>query len=239
MVRGRPKKSSNVECICRGCGKKFMLADWAVAKMGRGKFCSRSCYLANVGMRCQRSTLAIDPEPKKCELCNKEFFVGGEGRPKRKQRFCSMSCATNAKYAWGILKGGSKKGRMINHDKGYFAYLRASKHPTNGDIRQVAGFYEGEGWSILLKNKDGSPKTQEVCIGQKDRWTLDQLRELFGGYVTNQGIYQTGQYKGRHRGYTWAIHGPPRPRLSHDHLQFPVPAQTGQDPGSPGGLNAK
>src|SRR3990167_6481085 len=122
--RGRPKKCPDVECICRKCEKKFSLPEWAVVKMGRGKYCTRACYESSTG---PHRNHFVPPETKHCGLCEKEFLVGGFGRPKRRQQFCSMSCATNAKYKWGILKGGSKKG---HHLGSMFDHLRPLKSPT-------------------------------------------------------------------------------------------------------------
>jgi hypothetical protein len=207
MPRGRPKISIDVECACIKCGTKFLVRSWQI-KDGRGKFCSRACY-ETPGAHRERPGLKVEPTKKQCELCGAEFLIGGLAhRGSQGRRFCSNSCSTKWKYRERILVGGSKKGRILNHQDGYFERLKAAKHPTTGDIQWAAGIYEGEGWCQIMKNPDGTTKTQNASVGQKDRELLDKMRDLFGGYVTDQGLFRTGDYIGKYRGYTWAIHGP-------------------------------
>ena len=197
---GRPKKSVEVRCACQKCGREFFIREWA-HRAGRGKFCSRACY-ETPGKHRKRPSFIVAPEIKECEVCGKKFEVGGAGRPKRGQRFCSMSCATNAKYRWGILKGGSKKGRLVNHDAGYFEHLRPAQSTTTWDIAWAAGVYEGEGWC-------GKGNTQMIGVGQKDRWLCDRLRSLFGGRVNERKrIGGSGPYADRHGGFIWNVSGP-------------------------------
>ena len=213
MPKGRPRLSRDVECACIKCETKFLVREWQI-KDGRGKFCSRSCY-ETPGPHRERPTLRAEPSKKLCELCGKEFLIGGlahRGRPG--QRFCSMSCATRYKYREKILKGGSEKGRRINHQVGYFERLNRSQIPTTLDIAWAAGIFDGEGSCSSIKNPDGTLKTQQVSVGQKDRWMCDRLRDLFGGYVSDHGIRHWDHWigkknhRGTHAGYSWHIHGP-------------------------------
>jgi len=196
---GRPRKSADVECTCQKCERKFLAPDWAI-RSGRGKFCSRECY-QSAGSHRKRPGLVVKPSLKRCEMCGREFLTKGLGRPRQTQRFCSLSCSTNAKYRWGILKGGSKKGRIVNHESDYFQHLRPTIHPTTWNITWAAGIYEGEGWC-------GKGNSEMAAVGQKDRWLCDKLRDMFGGYVSDEGVYKSGKYEGKKRGFSWHISGP-------------------------------
>lgn len=241
MRTGRPKKSTDVECTCIVCGAKFVLPSWKV-KAGKGKFCSDVCY-KKPGEHRQRPKQKIIPIAKACECCGKEFLVGGLGNRRKSTQFCSRGCKSKFLHQIGVLKGGSNVGRILDHAKGHFEYLRAkcskeylhecvcgrlwtckldvketdahiSAALTTGDIQWAAGIYDGEGSCQLLKNKNGTVKTQHVSVGQKERWMCDRMRDLFGGYVSDEGVYACDHlvgkvnYKGRHRGYSWHIHGP-------------------------------
>ena len=197
---GRPRSSVAIEVECQKCHRKFSVPNWAI-KAGRGKFCSRACYESG-GEHRKRPSLEVEPELKRCEMCDKEFLTRGLGRPRSTAKFCSINCATNAKYKFGILKGGSEKGRQVDHENSeFFAHLRPIQHPTTLDIAWAAGVYEGEGWC-------GKGNTQSAAVGQKERELCDRLRDLFGGYVSDCGTYRTGRYEGQHKGYQWVIHGP-------------------------------
>ena len=210
---GRPKLSKDVECECIKCGKHFLVREWQ-AKDGRGKFCSRECY-ESPGPHRARPSLVVEPTRKICEQCQREYLIGGLAhRGSYSSRFCSISCASRYNYRRGKLKGGSPKGRIRNHQVGYFERLNRTIIPTPMDIAWTAGWFDGEGWCSLLKNPDGSPKTQHVGLGQKDRWICDRLRDLFGGYVSDNGVELNDRIvgkrnlKGLHKGYAWHIHGP-------------------------------
>lgn len=55
-------------------------------------------------------------------------------------------------------------------------------HPTLMEIAWAAGIYEGEGCASVIKLRSNNC-TMSVIITQKDRWLLDKMRDLFGGYV--------------------------------------------------------
>ena len=57
-------------------------------------------------------------------------------------------------------------------------------HPSILDIAWAAGIFEGEGTcrrSHGVKDPYGS---MAITVGQKERWILDKLRDLFGGRVS-------------------------------------------------------
>src|SRR5882672_3164437 len=71
----------------------------------------------------------------------------------------------------------------------------ANQSPSIGDIREVAGFYEGEG---CFNNKNNYPIIQLV---QNDREKLDWIQNRFGGKIY-------GPYTGKPAGndyYTWIL----------------------------------
>ena len=78
----------------------------------------------------------------------------------------------------------------------------------------AAGVFDGEGYSIRLKNRNGERLgTQQVGVGQKDRWLCDRLQSLFGGRVYDCGIVKYDRivgkrnFKGEHAGYKWDMTG--------------------------------
>ena len=70
--------------VCAVCGKEFNVKP-AKLKIGRGKYCSRECYL--IKQRSQKTVL------KKCPVCGKEF----KKSDKPKNIYCSRECSNKAK----------------------------------------------------------------------------------------------------------------------------------------------
>lgn len=83
---------SSVERRCLICQKVFTVIP-AKIKVGKGKFCSKKCYLVDHS----KNTWSMGI----CLGCNKEFKY----RTKRKQTCCSLSCNT----AWKKKKNKTKK----------------------------------------------------------------------------------------------------------------------------------
>lgn len=178
---GRPKRSRDIECICRKCGQKFLKPDWAI-RSGEGKFCSRTCY-ESAGPHRARPGRRIIPLIKACEECGREFEMGGRGRPPKKRQFCSASCAVKAKWRLGQISGGSLSGWRMEE-------LDATEHPAMIQIAWAAGVYEGE----------GSASHDGIQLAQKDRWLCDRLRALFGGSIGHYDDAYGGHYRWRMTG---------------------------------------
>lgn len=70
--------------------------------------------------------------------------------------------------------------------------LAPVEEATSNDIRWAAGFFEGEG-AVNYRNRNAQ-------ISQKDPWTLEHLRALFGGSIYKE--------KRRESSYVWNICGP-------------------------------
>jgi len=102
-----------------------------------------------------------------------------------------------------------KVNRRIKFLKGN-SFLKKSLAPTVKptllDIVWAAGIYEGE----------GSCNHYRLYVGQKDRWILDKLRNLFGGSVSCQlcksGIYNWTLSGARGRGLAMTIYSFLSPR---------------------------
>lgn len=73
----------------------------------------------------------------------------------------------------------------------------ASKKPTLNDIHWLAGLFEGE----------GSVSTRGIRIPQKERETLDRVRQLFGGRVTGHHLAMGGIIPPVPM-FSWAAYGP-------------------------------
>lgn len=87
--------------------------------------------------------------------------------------------------------------------------LAPTERATTNDIRWAAGFYEGEGTA-------GRHATEHVTISQKDPWTLERMRALFGGSIYKlDPKYCCAQWSvtgARARGFLMSIYGLLSPR---------------------------
>lgn len=72
-----------------------------------------------------------------------------------------------------------------------------------GDIRQAAGFYEGEGCCVRKRSGGKSWGDVVIAVPQKDPWPLYWLKERFGGSVYSWKVSGTGAPYHR-----WDIGGP-------------------------------
>ena len=187
MKRGRPKTSQDVPCVCQMCGKPFIVPDY-VARLG-AKFCSRACYLKPGPHRKRRP---IEPGVRVCPICQTTFEVGGRGRPRTRQTWCSRECSVKDKLARGLYQGGSKQG----HHYGWRnAMLDATEHPTTRDIIWTAGFYEGEGSCAATGG------SHHVHIGQKNLWPLQRMQRWYGGALSQRLSARAPDM------HEWNIHG--------------------------------
>ncbi len=77
-----PKGLTEVECLCRGCGKTFSVPQWRLKESGRGSFCSQECY--------QTSPKPSSKVAMICECCGAKYRVPPSQTARR--RYCSYSC---------------------------------------------------------------------------------------------------------------------------------------------------
>lgn len=78
--------------------------------------------------------LVANVEVKQCVVCGGSFEVGGRGRPKRAQRFCSNLCSGRARYRTG----------------------RTANTLTDAEAAYIAGFIDADGSFIIHGRYDGS-----------------------------------------------------------------------------------
>lgn len=108
---------------------------------------------------------------KVCVRCGQTFETDKHGPDRHGQRrhlrrFCSKRCASE------------RPG------------LDRKRAPTAEQVILSAGWYEGEG------SCSSASQTVRATVSQTDRWILDQLREWFGGRVT--------EFRGRKRLSHWS-----------------------------------
>lgn len=85
---GRPKKSLDVQCRCKTCGKEYAVPEWQ--DWGRD-FCGRPCYFEHRRKNPVRNF--VEPETKICPSCGTAFLVRGKGRRPARAIHCSRVCA--------------------------------------------------------------------------------------------------------------------------------------------------
>lgn len=85
----RTSKLHYVIRVCKNCSKQFIIKQWRLKDLSRGKYCSQTCY---------QDYRKNHPNYKRvttiCEHCGQKF----EHIPSRKLRFCSKKCVAN--YRW-------------------------------------------------------------------------------------------------------------------------------------------
>jgi hypothetical protein len=172
---GRPKKSEDVACVCEVCGKKYTVPSWR--DDGR-KYCSRECFVrSRAGLPSKRKIL--NPDVNHCLACGKPFEVGGEGRPKHTQRYCSTACSRTVHYIHG----------------------RQPKELSATDAAYIAGLMDGEGCIMLLWRK--GIKTR-VNVSNTHRPVLEWLVETTG----IGGIVRQTRSSSKHSpSWYWQVNG--------------------------------
>ena len=118
-----------------------------------------------------------------CKKCDSSFMIRGN-KADINQRFCSKACSASVRF----------KGTHYNYGK-MKPGLEATEHPTLMQIAWAAGIYEGEGSCCRM-----SKTSQQVHLGQKDRWVVDRFRALFGGSIHEREMNGDPFYD-------WHIHG--------------------------------
>lgn len=144
-----------ITCANPTCGKEF-----SPDKEGR-KYCSPECYRqASVGHRPYNNA---EPESKECPVCGTVFLVGGRGRPKRSQVYCSSSCQARAQY-----RTPSQAKTLTERQAAY-----------------IAGFIDGEGSIILYRRTYGV--AMRITATSTDHAVLKWLADVTGtGSIVQQ-----------------------------------------------------
>lgn len=124
--RGRPKRTTDIECECAQCGKRYTKPVWSNGGM---KYCGRECFYTSRRGR-PRTDLQAQPDEKTCPRCSTKFLVGGTGRPQRHTKYCSVDCA--------------------NKTRGYQPYPRVL---SDMEAAWLAGLFDGEGTIVPTKGK--------------------------------------------------------------------------------------
>lgn len=92
VIQGRRHRA--IERVCQQCGTPFLMSA-ALAKNGRGKFCSHSCTAKHTGLGGTRPP-AVWVE-RTCEHCGGSFSITqAQARLVGRGRFCSRSCRARA-----------------------------------------------------------------------------------------------------------------------------------------------
>lgn len=77
---------------CRICNKKFKIYKHKL-KEGRGKYCSRVCFIeSTIGRSAWNKGKTFNRVISNCEICNKKINVVKSYRQKMGKRFCSNEC---------------------------------------------------------------------------------------------------------------------------------------------------
>jgi len=114
-------------------------------------------------------------------------------------------------------KGQFLKGHRSLKPYGQLASrLAPTEQALSADFQWAAGFYEGEGYARRMT------RGEQVIVAQKDPWSLERLRALFGGSITHRDIstpagnpteiYNWSLTGARARGFLMSIYGLLSPR---------------------------
>jgi hypothetical protein len=176
---GRPKKSADVACKCRVCGKEWTVPEWNKTQRD---FCSRTCvYKSKVGV--PRNDLRAKATFNLCPVCGKEFQVGGTGRPKYKQKYCSGECQAVGQ-----------------------TYQPKPRTMSELEVAWLAGLFDGEGSIILKKRSRPNSLSSRITITNTFYPLLERVIE-----VTGTGkLYEMTRYKpdpSHARSWNWQCNG--------------------------------
>lgn len=167
--------------ICRKCAVEF-IPKWRNTK---GHYCSKACLMESLNERNR-----VPRFLRKCEWCPSEFTVGGFGKAKGAQRFCSIKCSQIARF------------RKYKHPVlGMVRSPRATLSPSSFDIAWAAGIFEGEGSCRF----DQASKSVTATISQNGIWLPQRFVDLFGGSITERKERTRFRYSDRH--FDWNSSG--------------------------------
>lgn len=145
---GRPKRSQDVDFVCPQCGVHKVLPDYEAK---RRKFCSRECFHAAGG---SGGPAKKEATPQVCPTCEKTFFTGGTGRPKRGTMYCSIRC-----YSLGTWRQA------------------APRELTPQEVAWFAGVVDSEG-SIVFPRKNS--RSCRLTVHNTNKEFIDRVAELSG-----------------------------------------------------------
>ena len=148
---GRPKKSKDIEYECLNCGKRYTKPEWEVTGV---KFCSRECFFASRRGK-PRTDLQVAPQEKTCPRCGATFLVGGAGRGKYHQKYCSVGCSNKA-----------------------LGYQPRPRQLTEVEVAWLGGLFDGEG-SIITPRKH-NPHSVRLTITNTHYPLLERVLNVTG-----------------------------------------------------------
>jgi hypothetical protein len=170
---------TTVTVACPQCGSSFERQPKETKKYC-GVVCARA---ATVGHRPYNLSI---PEERECAACGKVFLIGGRGRPRKRQRFCSNDCKCAGRYRRG-------------------ASLEVL---TETQAAYVAGLLDGEG-SIMLLSR-GENIQVKITVTNTHRGVLDWLSEVTG--VGSVVVHRAGTSHHRPTWF-WQTHSDPAASL--------------------------
>lgn len=135
---------------------------------------------------CKRGHRRPTPaDPRGCRVCNR-------ARDLSRKSGRTYAEALRLAEAGAIVRWpGNGNGQFGKSKPG----LEAKRTPTVADIAWAAGIFEGEG---SVASVGGA----RAYVGQKDRWILERLRDLFGGTIS---LARNQKYAAEY--WSWHISG--------------------------------
>jgi hypothetical protein len=170
---------------CTHCGQSFTRKPWQMRRptQDSARFCSRACAAAEHASR--RQPTPASPRERVCPNCGVAFSVGGEsGRPSRR-RYCSSTCAGQARtrkessahllteedaaYLAGIIDGA---GRIDLYRRGHRVAVRV--RVANSSASLAEWLYATTGIGQIHRNRHA--KWNWWCSSDSAASLLGQLR---------------------------------------------------------------
>lgn len=150
--QGRPKRSRDIDCVCRTCQKNYTVPDWR--HDGR-EFCSRTCYYAF--RRGSGRFMYAEQRENTCRMCGVRFPVGRQGQKASSAVFCSPEC--------------HERGRRIPRQS-------PPREMTTVEAAWLAGIFDGEG-NIAFTRPDDA-RAVRLSVAQCHRGLLERVAEVAG-----------------------------------------------------------
>lgn len=159
-----------MEATCATCGKQF-----TPDKPGR-KYCGRACYYAS--QQGHKPYNAIEPEERACLVCGRVFLVGGRGRPKRVQVYCSSRCQGRSQFTSNSTVRGL----------------------SDTEAAYIAGLIDGEGSIMLYARMKGAGL--RVTVSNTYRPIIDWLLQTTEAGSAIEAPRKSSNHK---VGWTWQL----------------------------------
>lgn len=178
MPRGRPKRSKDIPCTCRACGKEYTVPEWQ--SYGRD-YCSLDCYhKAQIGQPAHWNRR--EPGNQACPICGKSFETGGADRPKRTTVYCSLACLGRAR-----------------------ATHAQARQMTETEVAWFAGVLDSEGTVNLLSKGINKTPHLRMSIANTCYPFLERVAELSGtGAIGVHRVFQPHHSPS----WVWYCYGP-------------------------------